>query len=102
MNAIMEKELQGQNALAALTTVTYAELIEAIASQVAEKVEAKQTREQAMAEYLTAGEVCKMLKIATKTLDNKINEGELPPPIMGGGTRGAKRLWLKSQFANLS
>ena len=102
MNVSVENSLQRQNALAALTSITYAELLDAIASQVAEKVEARKAHEQAMAEYLTASEVCKMLKIATKTLDKRINEGELPPPIMGGGTKGAKRLWEKRQFANLS
>ena len=67
MNVSVENSLQRQNALAALTSITYAELLDAIASQVAEKVEGQKAREQAMAEYLTASEVCKMLKIATKT-----------------------------------
>ena len=91
------KDQKQSPALTALTSVTYEELVEDIASRVAEIVAEKFDRATPQSSYLDAKTVMKMLGISPGTLRKKVVNGELPEPVIGGG-RGAKMIWNRSQF----
>ena len=96
----MEKvKVQKQgSALTALAGVSYEELVEDIAGRVAEMVAEKFDNATPQNNYLDAKAVMKMLGISPGTLRKKIENGELPEPVLGGG-RGAKMIWKLEQFA---
>jgi len=93
-----EKEQKQGPALTALASVTYEELVEDIAGRVAEKIAEKVDAAKPQSNYLDAKSVMKMLDISPGTLRKKVESGELPEPVIGGG-RGAKMIWKREQFA---
>ena len=92
------KDQKQSPALTALASVTYEELVEDIASRVAEIVAEKIDNATPARSYLDAKAVMKMLDISPGTLRKKVESGELPEPVIGGG-RGAKMIWKREQFA---
>ena len=91
------KDQKQSPALTALASVSYEELVEDIAGRVAAMIGEKIDSATPQSNYLDAKTVMNMLGISPGTLRKKIENGELPEPVIGGG-RGAKMIWNRSQF----
>lgn len=84
---------QSENALTVLSRIPFNELIDCIARRTTQLLETESSAESPLyVNFLTAKEVALRLGVSPRKLDSLIDQGKVPPPVLGGG-QGSKRLW---------
>ena len=90
-----------ESALVALSRMT----IDDFSSLVAQKIgqfwsEESSGRSRAQKPYVTVEEAAELLCVSKRTFETLLSQGDVPPPVMGGGS-GSKRIWRTEELLNL-
>ena len=82
-----------ENALTAMAHMTFNEFADALAQKIAHLLEAERNVVAPQSpNFLTTEEVAERLGVSSRTLSSLVDQGKVPPPVLGGG-QGSKRLW---------
>ena len=82
-----------ESALTAMSRLSFDEFVSAVAQKIAPLLEAeKNVVAPQSPNFLTTDEVAERLGVSRRTLNSLVDQGKVPPPVLGGG-HGSKRLW---------
>ena len=87
-----------ESALTALSRMTIDEFADLIAQKVA--AGATSSLSSTLKPFLTIEDVADMLHLGKRKIDMMIQDGTIPPPLLGGGS-GSRRIWSREQFNDL-
>ncbi len=90
-----------ESALTAMSRMTFDEFVGAVAERIVPLLEAEKGLDAAQSpDFMTAKALAKRLGVSKRKLDSLIEQGEVPPPVLGGG-HGSKRLWNPKDIEEL-